>query len=209
MSIQANINQMLSLAGILASQSPQLTAMAKKREELSELSKKEKVLQKQYEIVSGSTAPKEGESDKRPVADEFGTEVFTGIPDVNRAEKIEGELANIAQERFVFSPSDETYAAALQSDQEPGPNVPKEASERVSAFKRHLEAEKKAQEAVKVKQEETRKTRRNFLDYMKDEPTSLGGTFKELDPALQKKIISQYSKAERKKIMDRKDTANG
>ena len=70
-------------------------------------------------------------------------------------------------------------------------------------------AETKAQEMLKTKQEEKRKTRRNFLDYMKDEPTSLGATFGELDPALQKKIASQYSKSARKKIMDRKDESNG
>ena len=130
---------MLSLAGVLASQSPQLKAMSEKRSALSNLNKKEKVLQKQYNIVSGTTALREGASDTRPVADEFGTEVFTNIPDVGRAENIEHDLATIARERFNVSPSMDTYGEALRSDYEPGANVPREASQRVSAFRRLLE----------------------------------------------------------------------
>ena len=69
-------------------------------------------------------------------------------------------------------------------------------------------AESTATDSLTTAQEEKRKTRRNFLNYMKDEPTSLGVSFGQLDKKLQKEIAKKYSSSERKRIMDRKD-ANG
>lgn len=69
--------------------------------------------------------------------------------------------------------------------------------------------EQKATESLKTNQESKRNSRRNFLDYMKNEPTSLGSKFGDLDPKLQKQIAAQYTKSQRKTIMDRKDAANG
>ena len=66
-------------------------------------------------------------------------------------------------------------------------------------------AETTATESLTTAQEGKRKTRRNFLDYMRDEPTSLGVTFGQLDRKLQREIAGTYSKSERKRIMDRKD----
>lgn len=62
----------------------------------------------------------------------------------------------------------------------------------------------KAASSVSAKQEQVRKQRRSFSDYMRDEPV-LGRKMKDLDPSLQKKILSHYSTKERKTIMDRKD----
>jgi uncharacterized membrane protein YheB (UPF0754 family) len=64
---------------------------------------------------------------------------------------------------------------------------------------------KKAQDALKKEQERRRKTRRNFLNYMKEEPTNLGVKFGELDVSLQKELAKDYTKSQRKKIMDRMD----
>lgn len=66
-------------------------------------------------------------------------------------------------------------------------------------------AETTATDSLTTAQEGKRKTRRNFLNYMKDEPTSLGVTFGQLDHKLQKEIAKNYSSSERKRIMDRKD----
>lgn len=65
--------------------------------------------------------------------------------------------------------------------------------------------EKKAQEALKKEQERKRKTRRNFLQYMQDEPTNLGVKFGQLPKATQKELAKEYTKKQRKEIMDRKD----
>ena len=66
-------------------------------------------------------------------------------------------------------------------------------------------AAESAESELKAKQEEKRSSRRNFLDYMKDEPTSFGGTVGELKPEWRKAVLSAYNKKERKEIMDRKD----
>jgi hypothetical protein len=68
-------------------------------------------------------------------------------------------------------------------------------------------ASKRAEAALKVKQGEKRKARRSFIDYMRNEPTSFGVTVGELTPELRKTVLSEYSKKERKQIMDRKDAA--
>lgn len=46
--------------------------------------------------------------------------------------------------------------------------------------------------------------RRNFADYMQNVKTSIG-KFSELDPKIQKAIMADYSRADRKKIMDTVD----
>ena len=66
-------------------------------------------------------------------------------------------------------------------------------------------AETTATTSLTTAQEGKRKTRRNFLDYMRDEPTSLGVTFGQLDKKLQREIAKNYSSSERRRIMDRKD----
>lgn len=63
----------------------------------------------------------------------------------------------------------------------------------------------KAASSLTQKQDQVRKQRRSFADYMKDEPV-MGRKMKDLDPALQKKILSHYTTKERKTIMDRKDS---
>jgi hypothetical protein len=63
----------------------------------------------------------------------------------------------------------------------------------------------KAQEALRLEQERKRKTRRNFLQYMKDEPTNLGIKFGQLPLSSQKELAKEYTKGQRKAIMDRKD----
>lgn len=65
-------------------------------------------------------------------------------------------------------------------------------------------ADKAAQSAANAI--EAKKTqKRNFMDYLKKQPTSLGGTVGELDPQMQKQIASQYTKSQRKRLMDMAD----
>lgn len=62
----------------------------------------------------------------------------------------------------------------------------------------------KAASSLAQKQDQVRKQRRRFADYMRDEPV-MGRKMKDLDPELQKKILSHYTTKQRKAIMDRKD----
>jgi hypothetical protein len=43
------------------------------------------------------------------------------------------------------------------------------------------------------------------MSYLQKQPTSFGGTVGELPTNIQKQIASQYSKSERKKLMDTMD----
>ena len=69
--------------------------------------------------------------------------------------------------------------------------------------------QEKAQEKVKKVKEakEQQKTkRRNFMkDYLSKQETSLGGRVGDLPEHVQKKIAAQFSKSQRKEMMDRMD----
>lgn len=58
---------------------------------------------------------------------------------------------------------------------------------------------------VKQVQEAKKRQKRNFMSYLSKQPTSLGGTVGELPKNVQKQIASQYSKTQRKKLMDTMD----
>ena len=62
-----------------------------------------------------------------------------------------------------------------------------------------------AQNQMKQQQEAKRTQRRNFMDYLAKQSSSLGGTIGELPESTQKQIASQYSKSQRKTMMDRMD----
>ena len=88
MSIQSNINQIISVAGVLAGMNPQVKALGEKRTQLAELNKKESVLAKQYDVAKY---------------------------DLNRQEQIESDLTDIAEERFDISPTTKNYEEVLLS----------------------------------------------------------------------------------------------
>lgn len=58
---------------------------------------------------------------------------------------------------------------------------------------------------VEQQQEAKKVQRRNFMNYLKKQPIAGGGTVGELPPQMQKQIASQYSKKERKQLMDAMD----
>ena len=62
-----------------------------------------------------------------------------------------------------------------------------------------------AQKQMKQQQEAKKTQRRNFMDYLSKQTTSLGGTIGDLPKETQKQIASQYSKSQRKAMMDRMD----
>ena len=66
---------------------------------------------------------------------------------------------------------------------------------------RQEEANKKVEQQRLAKKTQ----RRNFMSYLQKQPTSLGGTVGELPPQMQKQIASQYTKSQRKQLMDAMD----
>lgn len=67
--------------------------------------------------------------------------------------------------------------------------------------------QRQEEQMKKVKQQkEAKKTqRRNFMNYLRKQPIEGGGTVGELPSQVQKQIASQYSKKERKQLMDAMD----
>lgn len=65
--------------------------------------------------------------------------------------------------------------------------------------------QKESMKKVKQQQEAKKVQRRNFMSYLRKQPIAGGGTVGELPTQMQKQIASQYSKSERKKLMDAMD----
>ena len=62
-----------------------------------------------------------------------------------------------------------------------------------------------AMDRMSRQQEAMKKQRRNFMSYLAQQSTSFGGTVGDLPKPVQKQIASQYSKSQRKTMMDRMD----
>lgn len=88
MSIQSNINQMLSVASVALQMNPTLKAKAKERETMRNLERQEKVASKASELVPET--------------------------DVDLASSVATDQADLAERRFKLDPTKETYEAASQ-----------------------------------------------------------------------------------------------
>ena len=198
MSIQATLNQGLSIAALLATQSPAYKAKQEERLASDKLARKESALRQQIESISN----------------------------IAEKESVGKELSEVKKQQFELKPSSESYKAYKETTTQPvatfhadPEELAMEAAEsrfakeqfetRVNDILGQLrEASQKASTSVQAAQEQKRKSRRNFIDYMKDEPTSWGLTFGELDKKVQKNIAKQYTKKDKQQIMDRKDAEN-
>lgn len=78
--------------------------------------------------------------------------------------------------------------------------------ERARSIEAQKAANAKAEKLKEAKAHQKESVRRNFMkDYLSKQPTSLGGTVGDLPIDLQKQIAAQYSKSQRKAMMDRMD----
>lgn len=193
MSIQSTINQGLSLAALLATQSHYFKSKAETRQTVKTEKDRLKKLVKTSDAIN-ETISKDLTSDKSDSLEKAAQ----GFEDLA---KYRGEGVDIAEKLFQAQPSAEHYELI---------GFEKQQSKLFSgmAEKVRQQITMKAQESLKSAQETKRQARRSFLNYMKDEPTSFGVTIGELNPKLRKAVLSEYSKSERKAIMDRKDAAN-
>lgn len=85
----------------------------------------------------------------------------------------------------------------------------KEKEKKAKAKEKEAKAlEKKQNQAmskVANKQDAAQTQRRNFMNYLKDMPSSIGGKVGEMPIEIQKQIAKTYSATERKAIMDNAD----
>lgn len=205
-SIQGDINQALGTLGALATFSPQLKEHAENMAENRNLNKRQKALDAQIEAATST-----GKA-LRPEVEEDLSE----------------RSRDIAKRRFELKPSAETYSEyAKQLPFKPLPEdpedihmermagIPDEARRKAEYDHAYREAynqelsrlDKMSQAMSRVgRQSEAKKTqKRNFMDYLAQQPTSLGGTVGDLPKDLQKQIASQYSRNQRRTMMDRMD----
>ena len=185
---QQSVNQALSTAGALAGLSgiPQKKAaekaeIEKEKAEQAKLEEKEQVLAEQADIA--------GKDDRVNIP---GTTQFKIFRDIAR------EAAEVARQQFERNPSNDTYRkySHLRSMAYglPGLILPADEEEQSIAMDR-----------VSRQQEAKKTQKRNFMSYLAQQSTSLGGTVGDLPKDLQKQIASQYSKSQRKTMMDRMD----
>lgn len=142
MSVQANINQMLSLAGILASQNPTLQAKVKRRTELSSLSKQEKALRTAIAAIDANIAAKEP----------YGE-----------------QLSEVKKKQFELNPTDESFkaytditpkrVATTEATPEEIAQERYESEQKESEVNQYMQADKKASEAVEKRNAEIKKSR--------------------------------------------------
>lgn len=177
MSIQSNINQMISLASILSSQ----TEGYKTKQEAKRLGKKERALTEARDI-----AAKEGTGRGTKMAEQYQEQI-------QEVKKAQFENAPSAQGLREIEDL-ERPVATIQEEPEEIAKQRFEAEEREREVNDFLDQYRKASQtarnALEVKQAEKRDSRASFLDYL-EEPTSLGGTVKDLDPKLRDLIADQ------------------
>lgn len=205
-SIQGDINQALGTLGALATFSPQLQEHAENMAENRNLNKRQKALDAQIEAATST-----GKA-LRPEVEEDLSE----------------RSRDIAKRKFELNPSKETYGEyAKQLPVKTPPEDPEDIHmERMAgidnearrkaeydhayreAYNQELSRLDKMSQAMSRvgRQSEAKKTqKRNFMAYLAQQPTSLGGTVGDLPKDLQKQIASQYSRNQRRTMMDRMD----
>lgn len=110
--------------------------------------------------------------------------------------------ADVAERRFYNKPTTQSAIYAMRerfvndaaTDEMPGVGTsPQEQAA--------LRAKQSRDNAINAK----KKQRRNFMDYLKQQPTSLGGKVGDLPPQAQKQIAGQYTRSQRKRLMDMAD----
>ena len=207
-SIQSDINQALGTLGVLAQLSPQLKEHAENMAETRKIKNEEKALKEQGEAMASS------KSSIRPEIEE----------DINNRTR------ELAKRKFELNPSAETYSEyAKQIPRKLPPEDPEDIHREKMAgvqdeARREAEynyayneaynqefsrLDKMSQAMSRVdRQSEAKRTQRNFVrDYLSKMPM-LGETVGSIDarnPGFAKKIAAQYSKSQRKTIMDQMD----
>lgn len=178
--IQSGINQLFSQSAALAMLSPQLRAAKEKEQKIQSLQKQKESITKARDITAGQA-------------------------ETEAAEGYQADITEIQKQLFETDPSVESFKEYVKSKPAPSTSMPAESWE-IEEERRSLQPEQVMSQLAekgmtKVKQEQKR---RKFIDYLKGVDTSFG-KFETLSPNLQKAIMKDYSKSERKKIMDLKD----
>ena len=187
---QGAVNEVISQVGLYS-------ALAGGPQDLKEgikLGKEEKVLDKQIDNAAADAAKSIPEAQKAKASGDSAT-----VEELTKKAKGQNEELSrllkrnleIQERKYELNPSRKNYEAVMAA---------RRAGETSLEEKQELAMKKTSEQA-----EAKKKQRRNFKTYLAQQPTSLGGTVGDLPSDLQKKIASQYSRSDRKRMMDQMD----
>lgn len=205
-SIQGNINQALGTLGALATFSPQLQEHAENMAEKRKIKKEEKVLNEQIEagLSNGNALNPQVEEDITKRSLDLARRKF----ELNPSEKTYKEYAM----QIPGEPIKEDPEIIHQEEMEAIPDLARRNAEYNFAYQQaygkemdNLEAQQQAMSRMDRQKEAKKTLRRNFMEYLAKQPTSLGGKVGDLPTDLQEKIASQYSESQRRTMMNRMD----
>lgn len=193
--IQSDINSMIGTAGVLATFSPQLQEHAENMAENRKLNKRQKVLDEQAKIAEQDLKKKTTPNAEGDIIidEQTASEIQQARRELMRQNQ---EQEDISRRRYDLKPTLENYQK-WQIDASINQNARDEYA--------NIEKQEKAMGRVGRLQEAKKTQKRNFMSYLAQQPTSLGGTVGELPKPLQRQIASQYTKSQRKTMMDRMD----
>ena len=178
---QNAVNEVINQAGLYS-------ALAGGPQDLKErirLGKEEKVNHQQLQNLAGDAAEAIASGDHSRV-DERRRELS----------RLAENALDIRERQYQLNPTAKNYDAVM------------DARTSQSTIKEMFSLEERQDQAMArmSEQAQAKKTqRRNFMDYIAKQPTSLGGTVGDLPKPLQKQVASQYTKSQRRTMMDRMD----
>lgn len=182
--IQGSINQLLQSVAIFGRLAPDY----EKKVEMRQLSKQEDVLKGQAEAATKSLTERNEQEDLSQDIDVLKQATEKGV--------------QLAERGFELNPSTETYEKLLKRKRA-AKNAEQIETDYLEA--RQKLAEQKAQSNLQLEQKRISKSKRNFMEYLGRQETSLGGTVSQLPLNMQKQIASQYSRSQRQSMMNRMD----
>lgn len=175
--IQNAINQMLGTAGIAARLSPDYET----KQELHKLGKQQQILDKQAES-----------------AELRGTEQVTDPDLLRNLGDIKERQLDLSKRKFQLAPTKEGFQDVVSKQQ---------------SYRRFnkmedilLQKQDQALNQAAQKSESKQSTKRNFMSFLKNVEIAGGGKVGDLPLNVQKQIAKQYSKGERKALMNTMDT---
>ena len=181
-SIQGDINQIIGMVGALEGLSGVPQRRAAKKAEIEKEKAAQAALDKKEQVLAEA-------------ADVAGRGIQADVPGTvayQTSEDIAKERTEVARQQFERNPSKDTYRkySHLRSMAYglPGLILPADEEEQSIAMDR-----------VSRQQEAKKTQRRNFMSYLAQQ------TVGDLEMPIQKQIASQYSKSQRKTMMDRMD----
>ena len=196
--IQAGINQLITTAGVFANLNPSLRAAAEKRTKVGKLEKQAESIEKARDIVPNLADKESYQNDLNAVK----KELFDTDPTAQRYADYQKDIPK---------PLTETEADIDEIAQEIAEKEMREEAlrERVNQLKKPYDPnEVMSKMAEKGKSQiEQRAKRRDFMKALGAEQVNFGsgaeGSVSELPKNLQKAIAAQYSKSQRKELMDK------